>query len=342
MPPPLRAREAGSITGPDVARIATQIPVTVVQPVTKLGKIWYPPHAAPNPGPRRLGRRRLATGPATELAAGNSVQRGDARTGAPSYPTLGIGGAATPLGADRNVSDRDAHPELARTPRFQHDRLVAADRHILADRGTTKSSNMPSISGGYPNPEHDGPPMPGYRMINRVLSWQLGTDGTAYLDNDGYHATTNTTDGRAWPLADQGSPWTRYNGGTPRLYRPYGARGYVEGPEPATRALPGDGSGRPPGYRLAPGDPADGPQKIYSGVPHGLHTPTVPPPVVTQARQKNIPQQRPPAQMRPANSKIAGQSYSQTVVHLDGTRGGVLPRMNSGRQPGMNSGRLRR
>jgi hypothetical protein len=76
---------------------------------------------------------------------------------------------------------------------------------------------------------------------------------------------------------------------------------------------------------------------VFGGYPHGRHSPTVAPTKVTRGRLAQTRQQLPPRRQRPANSKIAGQSYSETVVHQDGTGGGKTPTMNGGRAAGLSS-----
>lgn len=239
---------------------------------------------------------------------------------------------------DRPVVDRSAyyHGAHARTPGYQNDRLVVADRHVLASTGKTTTSGLHQEPfSGIPNPEADGPARREWMMVNRVISWEIGTDSTRNLDNNAFHASTTAGPNRRFPLGNQGSnPQERINGGTPGLYHPYGARGRVMGPEPRVYAQPG--GPYPAGTLLDPGTPQDGPQVVFGGYPHGLHTKTVPPAKVTQARYKTTPQMKPGRQDRPANSRIAGQSYSQTVVHQDGFGGGPLPTTAGGRQPGMS------
>lgn len=206
-------------------------------------------------------------------------------------------------------------------------RLQARDRHPYLDAGSSKHSDERSNSG-VPNPTADGPARPSLRVVARNLTWQIGTDQTGYADNDGPFALTEARPGmaadgrtpvgsRAYPLGTQGDPWTRKSGGTPSLYRPYGARGVVIGPPV--------------------GSPLDGPQTIPGGVPHGRHSPTVPGYKLTRAHYQVTPQQRPARANRPSNSRIAGQSYSQTVVHQGGDTPNPMPRQTSvARAPGMN------
>ena len=209
----------------------------------------------------------------------------------------------------------------------QHNLLQARDRHPVLNVGDSKHSADPSNSG-IPNPLASGPARPALNVINRDLTWQIGTDHTTNEDNDAVKATTVVVAGmsadgrsmvgeRAFALGTQGDPRTGVYGGTRSLYRPYGARGYVEGPPE--------------------GSPLDGPQIVTPGPPHGHHSRTVP--AYVQTRQNysagGKPQQRPVRANRPANSQRAGQSYSQTVVHQGGQVPNPMPTQTTLRTPGM-------
>lgn len=223
----------------------------------------------------------------------------------------------------------------ARTPAYANGRMIARDRHIVERTGTTKTSRARNaLNPGRPNPEADGPARPAAEMVNRTISWQVGTDASKHLDNAEPHAATGAG-GRRFPLGTQDGTIRRRNGGTPGLYRPYGARGVVLGPAPRMLAQPG--GQYPVGVTLDNGSPQDGPQYVDSGAPHGLHSVTLPAAKVSRARYRATKQMRPGRQDRPANSRIAGQSYSQTVVPQSGKGGGPLPRVNGGRQPGLNA-----
>lgn len=210
--------------------------------------------------------------------------------------------------------------------------LQARDRHPYLDAGSSMKSGAPSNSG-VPNPTADGPARPSLRVVNRQETWQIGTDLTTNEDNPGPFATTEVMPGcaadgrtqvgpRAYPLGTQGDPWSTVYGGTPGLYRPYGARGQVIGP--------------PVGSQL------DGPQRIKGGPPHGRHSPTIPGYLISRQNYQAKPQQRPGRLNRPANSRIAGQSYSQTVVHQGGDTPNPMPRASGlTRQPGMTGRWLR-
>jgi hypothetical protein len=297
--------------------------------------------AHPRAAAALLGRLGRDGAPVTGPGQGNTVVTSDERGAPAAQPGKGAGGGiadASPYPQRVIVTPASQLLLRARTPGYQNGRLIARDRHITTYRGRTMSSGSHQATGGTPNPDADGPPQPAYRMLNRTLSWQIGTDSTAFLDNGGPHSTTRAG-GRAYPLGTQGDPYSRVYGGTPGLarWRPYGKRGGPGpgAPAPTVVAMPG-GPYRP-GTVLATGDPGDGPQKIYGGLPWGLHSPTPPPVQLTQGTQRvRFVQVRPPQMNRPLNSKIAGQSYSQTVVHLDGTQAVKVPRMPGGRQPGLN------
>lgn len=231
----------------------------------------------------------------------------------------------------------------ARTPAFQGGRMTARDRRVAAYRGhVTLSGQRDTKPGGYPDPDADGPARPAFLMVNRTLSWQLGADATANLDNPAPKPVT-AAGGRAFPLGTQGDPWSVVYGGTRGLadHRPYGRRGGPQGGiEPRVLALPG--GPRRPGTVLAEGSPQDGPQKIRGGPPWGLHSPTVPPVELSQgAARARFRQVKPPRANRPLNSRTAGQSWDQGMVRQDGTQAMRIPRTRPGRGPGVNA-RFRR
>ena len=296
--------------------------------------------------------------PATAPAYGNSVVTTDERGGYATTPKGGGGMGTGKWGWDNGPENNspygsvsgqqvrrvDTPPEgisgrYTRTDAFQHGRLIARDRHIIENQGRTVFSANDHRTGGTPNPEKDGPPRPAWRMFNRTLSHQIGVDSTTNLDNGQYHAAT-MAGGRKFPLGTQGDEWSKVYGGTPYLtnYRAYGERGckYVGAPTPTVRADPGGP------YRfntlLQEGDPGDGPQKVYGGLPWGLHSPTVPPVQQTKAvLQGRFKQVKPVWNVRPNNSKRAGQSWSQSMVSLTGQQAVKLTSTAPIRQPGMNS-----
>jgi hypothetical protein len=326
--------------------------------------------ATPLPG--LLGRRvRGLSGPVTASAAGNSVVTSDLRGGGrpaafPGANNEGLDQSSTftarteitPTTPDvRNPGTQD---RFAYGGGWADGKLTLRERFIQTMLGTSRQGAQESHSG-IPNPQADGPPLPEYMMDNRTLSWQIGTDKTTQEDNPGPFAVTATeaqqaavpqltriaVNGvRTFPLGTQdGVPWTtKVWGGTPGLTRSYGVRGTtaLTGPPAAQFALPGDGSGARVGTLLEPRPAGDGPQMIRGGPPHGLHSRTIPSRKWTMARQASIPQQKPGRNDRPNNSKIAGQSYNQTVVPEGQTGGGRIPRLGPQAQAGITQGRFLR
>lgn len=282
--------------------------------------------------------------PETALAAGNWKVTSDSRGDVAAQPAMGAGygiANASPFPARTVLTPHslDSAGMHARTAAFQHGRLIAHDRHILANRGTTTSSANEQATGANPNPEADGPARPGWKMVNRTLSHMYGADSTRNLDNNDYHAQVMAGD-KPFPLATQGQEWSVRNGGTPYLanYRPYGTRGGFDAnaPLPTVRAE----AGGPYRVRtlLQAGDPGDGPQKIYGGLPWGLHSPTLPGKEQTQTLiRSRLNQVKPVWNVRPSNSKSAGQSWSQSMVSLSGQQAVKLRSTPPIRQPGMNT-----
>lgn len=260
----------------------------------------------------------------------------------------------------RTRRDLDGAGRFAYTDNFQHGALIAHDRHIIANQGRTTSSRDYQRTGANPNPEKDGPPRPAWKMFNRTISHQIGISDTRQLNNAGYHASViaqtgpekqqtfsrwsmvvnNASQGQKFPLGKQGDEWTLRYGGTPGLanYRPYGTRGGYNSsaPMPTVRADPGGP------YRfntlIQVGAPEDGPQKVYGGVAWGLHSPTLPPRQGSQSLiRSRLGQVKPVWNVRPLNSKHAGQSWSQSMVSLSGQQAVKIASTPPIRQPGLNS-----
>ena len=324
----------------------------------------------PNQIPALMGRRaRSLSGPVTGPAAGNSVITSDLRGGArpAAYPGAKSGGRtqSTTFGGEvRSTPDQLGEPRAAYGGGWADGILTFRERFIQVMRGTSKLGAQESHSG-VPNPQSDGPPLPEYMMDNRTLSWQIGQDKTTMEDGPGPFAVTSTeyqqgarqtwpvaamntmaAAGKAFPLGIQdGVPWsTKIWGGTPNLTRSYGVRGgsALTGPPPAQFALPGDGSGARVGTLLEQRPAGDGPQMLKGGPPHGRHTGSTHSRRWTMARQAAIPQQKPGRNDRPLNSRIAGQSYNQTVVPEGQTGSGRIPRLGPQAQAGTTQQRLRR
>lgn len=297
-------------------------------------------------GKGAVSGRRLVNAPVTGPAGGNWRVTSDARGAPAAQPAKGAGtGIANaspyPHAEVFTPSSLDGAGAHARTAAFQHGRLIAHDRHIIGNQGRTTSSANQQRTGGSPNPEADGPPRPTWKMFNRTLSFQNGVDSTANLDNGMYHASVIVPGrNRRFPLATQGQEWSLRYGGTPYLteHRAYGTRGGFDAgaPLPTVRAQPG-GPVRY-GTLLQVGAPGDGPQKVYGGLPWGLHSPTVPGRQQTQPLiRSRLGQVKPVWNIRPQNSNSAGQSWSQSMVSLKGQQAVKLASTPPIRQPGMNA-----
>jgi len=189
-----------------------------------------------------------------------------------------------------------------------NDKLTVKDRHAYWDTGNQKTGVDFLASSATPNTYNNPrvePPRPDLRLVNRTVSYQLGTDATRNQDD--------LTRGYTW-LGEQGSGWAPVYGGVPGLYQPYGSRGGIPYPVVAP---------------VEQGQPGDGPHLVFAGPPHGLHSQT---PWKGGAqiisRFMNTPQTRPVRQDRPSNSPQAGQSYSQTVLPQGASR--VRPRGGRG------------
>jgi len=303
-------------------------------------------------GKGAVSGRRYVNAPVTGPAAGNWRVTSDARGAPAAYPKGGGGNVHLMDNGPGNVSpwpvaqvftpgSLDSAGAHARTDAFQHGHLIAHDRHIIQNQGRVTSSAVNQRTGANPNPEADGPPKRTWKMFNRTLSHMYGADDTAMLDNGQYHASVIVPGrNRKFPLATQGQEWSIRYGGTPGLasFRPYGTRGGFSpaAPQPTVRADPGGPYKF--GTVLQVGAPNDGPQKVYGGLPWGLHSPTL---NTRQGMQSlirsRIGQVKPVWNVRPQNSKTAGQSWSQSMVSLTGQQAVKLKATPPIRQPGMNS-----
>ena len=293
--------------------------------------------------------------PASAPAAGNWRVTSDARGAPAAYPGHGTGNAGLADNGPQNespyggISGRQVRPWIQTPPSmlnrqayggyaYQNGKLIAPDRHIMASQGKTSSSNHQQATGGTPNPEKDGPPQTSHKMLNRVLSWMIGASYTRGLNNNGHHATVPAGN-NPFPLGTQGDRTSRVYGGTPGLtnFRAYGSRTGVQGgPQPFVYAAPG-GPWRF-GTLLAQGSPQDGPQSVNPGVPWGLHSSTVSPAWINSANQKiRLSQVAKPYRNRPLNSRSAGQSMGQSIVHLDGSQAVQIAKLPASPTAGVNS-----
>lgn len=172
-----------------------------------------------------------------------------------------------------------------------NDQLTVTDRHAFWSRGTQRQGTdftpAGSPANSYNDPLRQGP-QARLRTVNRRWSYQRGSDASRNADDLSRPYT--------W-VGEQGSGWSPVYGGVPGLYVPYGSRGGV--PYPIVDPSQGEG----------------GPEKVWAGPPHGLHSLTYPDGADTLAMYGARPQMRPVRVDRPSNSPQAGQAYSQTVQH---------------------------
>lgn len=179
---------------------------------------------------------------------------------------------------------------------FANDALAASDRHAFFKTGTEKTGRK----SGQTDPPMDGPARPSLAIVNRTINFQQGSDATAAQDDQTRNYSRNSL---GMYVGEQGSGWSPVYGGVPGLYQPYGSYAGIT-------------SGTVQGIQspVAQGSVGDGPRRVFSGPPHGLHTQTLPDYTQTLGRYVSTAQMRPPRIDRPSNSPIAGQSYSQLVI----------------------------
>lgn len=201
---------------------------------------------------------------------------------------------------------------------YSNDKLITYDRHPIAKVGYENSGRK----SGYTDPPMDGPARPSYMLVQRSLNYQQGTDATAATDDLSRDYTRNA---EGMYIGEQGTGWAPVYGGTPGLYQAYGS---YQGVSPAT---PPQGADTSLGIYspVAEGAPGDGSHLVWSGPPHGLHSPTLPDYSQTLGRYMAIPQMAQPRMDRPSQSTIAGQSYSQTVLS-QGQTGFAHPKQTVG------------
>jgi len=237
-----------------------------------------------------LGRPAIPAGQSGTPAQGNAVRVQPAR---PERSGPSMTAQRPPVPVLASSPDRTPPP---RTPNFSGGqawgaRGIVRDRHVWAQTGRELSGRQ---SGGH-DPMLDGPVRPSFNVLQRTWSKWSGTDQTRNLDD---LAAPRPVNGQGKWTGTQGDAWTTIYGGTPGLYLPYGSRGT--------------------GFVSTQGEGVDGPQRIEGGAPHGLHTMTAAPMRARNARSRRTPQMVPGRVDRLANSKQAGQSYSQTTRHQGG------------------------
>jgi hypothetical protein len=229
------------------------------------------------------GTKHGVPGDPVELAAGN-----------PDVNTIQRGVIQRPLGQPR-ILNMGQESSWRGGAFFANDKLMTNDRHGFMKRGNELTGRL----SGNTDPPMDGPARPSFVLVNRTINYQQGSDATQNQD-DITRAYARTPDGRY--MGTQGDTWNVVYGGTPGMYQPYGTYAGIGN-------VPVQGIQSPVGQ----GQPGDGPQSFRPGPPHGLHSPTLPDYAQTLGYYMAVPQMRLPRLDRPANSPIAGQSYSQFV-----------------------------
>ena len=180
---------------------------------------------------------------------------------------------------------------------FANDKLITRDRHIMSKVGSENSGR----DSGLTDPPMDGPARPSYQTINRTINYQQGTDNDAAQDDLTRPYTRN---GQGMYMGEQGTGWTPVSGGVPGLWQPYGSyAGYTNGPVKGIQSPVGQGQA------------GDGRRSVFSGPPHGLHSPTMPDYTSTLGYYMAVPQMRAPRIDRPSNSPIGGQSFTSWYSH---------------------------
>ena len=252
-----------------------------------------------------------ATGPQFTRRGNSGDDRGttqiDPVTGTPTVPDDTTGPAYISQFGQRQLTQ--SQETAVRAPGnapvgYSNDKLITYDRHGMMKVGYENSGRY----SGQTDPPMDGPARPSLWLVQRTLSYQQGTDTTAATDDITRDYTRNA---QGMYVGEQGTGWAPVYGGTPGLYQEYGSYAGISpstpGYDPVTGVTQGIVSPAPQGQA------GDGSHSVWSGPPHGLHSPTLPAYGQTLGRYMAVPQMQRPRIDRPSNSPISGQSYSQTV-----------------------------
>jgi hypothetical protein len=247
---------------------------------------------------------------ASDGVPGTPVQRASGNPAVATQPSYGeqspyggsVGDGIAQFGSPRPL--QQGQESAKRAPGnapvgYSNDKLTTYDRHGMFKVGYENSGR----GSGETDPPMDGPARPSLWLVQRSLSYQQGTDTTAATDDLNRDYSRND---HGMYIGEQGVGWSPIYGGVPGLHQEYGS---YAGVSPSS---PGISQGI-----ISPvkeGMAGDGPQTVWSGPPHGLHSPTLPAYSQTLGRYMAVPQMARPRIDRPSNSPIAGQSYSQTVV----------------------------
>jgi hypothetical protein len=272
----------------------------VAAPVTNAQSNAPPGAIPPAPGPHGFPVAQLPARPwNTQLQGqgtgvpGTPVSRASGNPGVSTVDTVPPPqvpyGVPRPLGVGQETSWRGGAG-------LANNRIQARDRHLFSKIGYENTGR----NSGFTDPPSDGPARPSYQTINRSLTYQSGSDAAAATDDltRGY-----SRNAQGMYVGEQGTGWAPVYGGVPGLWQPYGSyAGVTNGPVKGIQSP------------VPQGSQGDGRQVIWSGPPHGLHSPTMPDYSPILGYYMAVPQMRAPRVDRPSNSTIGGQSYSQTVV----------------------------
>lgn len=266
--------------------------------------IWQPEVTHPGPGYSAGG----------QMAGNDGFMGADPR--APKIPATRKIPGPDPAAMDKS---RRNHPSWWRGGiQGFNDQLMVRDRHVYWDTGYQRTGLEGFPPSGSPYTYNDPlnqPPAPELRAVQRSVSPQIGSSNSAAQDDLSRNYSRNP---QGMYVGEQGSGWAPVYGGVPGLVVPYGTRGGVPYPIQSP---------------VGQGEPGDGPRLVFSGPPHGLHSPTLPDYSQTLGRYMSTPQMRPVRIDRPSNSPQAGQSYSQTVLAQGaqpGARRATTPRHSAG------------
>jgi hypothetical protein len=320
-------------TGQEVISNTSTLPT---RSVATTNKWWNPPNTIPGepnqvtsgvPGVE-VNRGYGNPGMATQAAKAPSGWGGGSRP-APGLAITQQAGGNTP-GGEAGIARVQPYPHVSALGVgqetswrgglfFSNDVLEAYDRHGVMNSGTERGGGRGS---GETDPIMDGPARPSLRIINRVINWQQGQPLANQDQEPGENRAYNKAQATkpfaesakvGWGpracepgeqfVGEQGTGWSPIYGGAPNLYQPYGSyAGYTANEVKGIQSP------------AAPGSPQDGPQLVFSGLPHGLHSQTYPDYSSTLGRYLAVPQMQQPRIDRPSNSTIGGQAFNQLVV----------------------------
>jgi hypothetical protein len=166
-----------------------------------------------------------------------------------------------------------------RSAENDNDQLIKRDRHGYMQSGTERGGRISCMV----DPLASGPPRPDFKAVNITVNWQVG---------DGLRNADDLSRPYTW-MGPQESGWSDINGGSVGFYR--------------------NGPGGPPAETAV-----DGPQRVWAGPPHGYHTYYPPDGQQTLGVRMNRASMQATRVDRLSNSRVGGQTYSQTTRQQGG------------------------